>query len=43
MTNARGMFERSFLAEPAGSWANGDIYFGFNLSRVFQLKTNSEG
>lgn len=37
VTNARGMFERSFLAEPAGSWANGDIYFGFNLSRVFTL------
>ena len=39
LTNARGMFERSFLAEPAGRWSNGDIYFGFNLSRVFQLKS----
>ena len=34
-----GMFERSFLAEPAGSWANGDVYFGFNLSRVFTVKS----
>ena len=39
ITNARGMFERSFLAEPAGSWADGDVYFGFNLSRVFTVKS----
>ena len=39
ITNARGMFERSFLAEPAGSWASGDLYFGFNLSRVFTVKS----
>ena len=39
ITNARGMFERSFLAEPAGSWADGDVYFGFNLSRAFTVKS----
>ncbi|MEE2918585.1 MAG: DUF5777 family beta-barrel protein [Bacteroidota bacterium] len=39
VTNARGMFERSFLAEPAGSWVTGDLYFGFNLSRVFTVKS----
>ena len=39
VTNARGMFERSFLAEPEGSWADGDVYFGFNLSRVFTVKS----
>ena len=39
ITNARGMFERSFLAEPAGSWIDGDVYFGFNLSRVFTVKS----
>ena len=38
VTNARGMFERSFLAEPAGSWGDGSVYFGFNLSRVFTVK-----
>ncbi len=38
VTNARGMFERSFLAEPAGKWATGDVYFGFNLSRVFTVR-----
>ena len=39
VTNARGMFERSFLAEPAGSWSDGSLYFGFNLSRVFTVKS----
>ena len=39
VTNARGMFERSFLAEPAGSWGDGSVYFGFNLSRVFTVKS----
>ena len=39
VTNARGMFERSFLAEPEGCWADGDVYFGFNLSRVFTVKS----
>ena len=39
VTNAQGMFERSFLAEPGGSWGTGDVYFGFNLSRVFTVKS----
>ncbi len=38
VTNSAGMFERSFLTENHGSWTNGDIYFGFNMSRVFNLK-----
>jgi len=37
ITNSKGMFERSFLTENFGTWTNGDIYFGFNLSRVFNL------
>lgn len=37
VTNSAGMFERSFLTENYGSWHNGDIYFGFNMSRVFSL------
>ena len=39
VTNARGMFERSFLAEPAGTWRDGSVFFGFNLSRVFTVKS----
>lgn len=37
-TNAIGMNERIFLAETTNNWAKGDIQFGFNLSRTFQLK-----
>lgn len=37
-TNAIGMNERIFLSETTNDWAKGDIQFGFNLSRIFQLK-----
>ena len=37
-TNAIGMNERAFLTESRNNWAKGDIQFGFNLSRTFQLK-----
>jgi len=37
-SNSTGMNERAFITETRGSWAKGDIRFGFNLSRVFQIK-----
>ena len=37
VTNSKGMFERSFLTENLGTWREGRLYFGFNLSRVFNL------
>ena len=37
-TNAIGMNERIFLTETTNDWTKGDIQFGFNLSRVFQMK-----
>ncbi|NDC77684.1 MAG: hypothetical protein EBZ67_07420 [Chitinophagia bacterium] len=37
VSNAVGMNERAFVTETTGKWTNGDIRFGFNLSRVFQL------
>lgn len=37
-SNAAGMNEKVFLAETVNSWANGDIRFGFNISRSFQVK-----
>ena len=37
-TNALGINERAFLSETADNWGNGDIQFGFNISRSFQLK-----
>jgi hypothetical protein len=38
VTNSRGMVEPVFAANNTGTWANGDILFGFNISRVFTVK-----
>jgi hypothetical protein len=37
-TNAQPMFDRAFITETNGKWSKGDIYFGFNISRVFTIK-----
>lgn len=37
-TNAVGMNERVFLTETTNDWGKGDIQFGFNISRAFQIK-----
>ena len=37
-SNATGMNERTFINETTGSWGKGEVRFGFNLSRIFQLK-----
>lgn len=34
-TNARSMAERAFVTETSGDFFNGDLHFGFNISRVF--------
>jgi hypothetical protein len=36
-TNSLGMMERSFMAETNGDFFDGDIHFGFNITRTFQL------
>ncbi len=36
-TNSQGMNERTFISETTGKWEKGDIYFGFNISRVFTI------
>ncbi len=38
ITNTQPMFERGFITETTGKWTEGDIYFGFNISRVFTLR-----
>jgi len=38
LTNSQGNFEQAFITETTGKWANGDIYFGFNIHRLFELK-----
>ena len=42
-TNAVGMNERVFLLETTNRWSNGDIQFGFNISRSFQIKKKKGG
>ncbi|MBD0256736.1 MAG: hypothetical protein ICV83_13540, partial [Cytophagales bacterium] len=43
-TNSLGMVEKQFLAETEGRWGEGDIHYGFNISRTFSLnrKTKKE-
>ncbi len=36
--NSQAMIEKSFITETSGNFFDGDIHFGFNISRVFQLK-----
>jgi hypothetical protein len=38
ITNSQGMTERTFINETYGGWDQGDLLFGFNISRVFSLK-----
>lgn len=37
-SNSQGMIEKIFIPQNTGTWFGGDIYFGFNISRVFNLK-----
>lgn len=36
-SNSTGMNERAFITETTNQWGKGEIRFGFNLSRVFQI------
>lgn len=36
-TNSRAMIEKGFITETTGDFFEGDIHFGFNISRTFQL------
>jgi hypothetical protein len=36
-TNSTGITERNFVGQTTGDWGNGDIHFGFNISRVFTV------
>lgn len=37
-TNSTSMLDKAFITETTGDWLNGDIHFGFNISRVFTIK-----
>ena len=36
-TNSKPMNEKGFITETTGDWAEGDIQFGFNVSRMFSV------
>jgi len=40
LTNAIGLTERAFITETRDDFFAGDIHFGFNVTRTFQLKKN---
>ncbi|HTR31372.1 MAG TPA: DUF5777 family beta-barrel protein [Puia sp.] len=37
-TNSQSIVPTQFLTQTTGTWGKGDIYFGFNISRNFNLK-----
>jgi hypothetical protein len=36
-TNSRPMYETGYITETTGKWGEGDIHFGFNISRIFTI------
>jgi len=41
-TNSQGIVEQHFIPQTTGNWLDGDIHFGFNISRAFVLKKPKE-
>jgi hypothetical protein len=41
-TNAQTMNEAQYIGQTVGSWSKGDVYFGFNISRIFNLKPHDK-
>jgi opacity protein-like surface antigen len=37
VTNSQGLIESQYVGRTADSWGNGGIYFGFNISRNFNI------
>ncbi len=41
-SNSQSMIESQYLAQTTGSWSKGDIYFGFNISRNFNISKHAK-
>lgn len=41
-TNSQSMIESQYIGQTAGTWGKGFIYFGFNISRNFNLKPHDK-
>lgn len=42
VSNAEGLIEEHFIGRTTGSWLDGDIHIGFNISRAFVIKKPKE-
>ncbi len=42
LTNTRGMIDKQFIGQTTGEWQKGDIFYGFNISRMFNLDKKSK-
>jgi len=40
--NSRSMIEKGFIVETTGDFFKGDIHFGFNISRAFQITKSND-
>ena len=40
--NSQAMIEKQFITETSGNFFDGDIHFGFNITRAFQLKKTAQ-
>jgi opacity protein-like surface antigen len=41
VTNSQGLIESQYIGQTTGSWGDGGIYFGFNISRNFNITRHS--
>ncbi len=41
-SNSQSMIESQYIGQTPGTWGHGDFYFGFNVSRVFNLKSHTK-
>jgi hypothetical protein len=41
-TNSLGMNDKELITGTTGVWGDGDVHFGFNISRVFTLSKPKE-
>lgn len=41
-SNSQGMIPPYYLAKTVGTWGKGDIYFGFNITRIFNFKRSDK-
>jgi hypothetical protein len=42
-SNSQGMIPTQYITQTTGKWTEGDIYFGFNISRNFNLTKKAKG